>query len=244
MEEDTPIQTVNRITFYTRIVVFVIVSCTELYVVSKRRFKLDPSALITLSLYFTVTLIRFVSCFINNKGGGLDIKDDSPFQTAISLSCHTLISMSIYFFVFEMQAVRIQLEQLANFETLKQSNLKIRNFVMGITLIYGISYSTIRTVFSVDRQFVSTTEEVAYVITFTTKLILDIYVIILFSTVLSFFYQRRKQALSREALRMTPLNQLVLVTIFFLYFMRIAGSLYTFIVGILVLIPSVFNSTS
>lgn len=150
--------------------------------------------------------------------------------------------MSIYFFVFEMQAVRIQLEQLATFETLKQTNLKIRNFVMSITLLYGICYSTIRTVFSVDRQFVSTTEEVAYVITFTTKLFLDFYVIVLFSTVFSFFFQRRKQALSREALRMTPLNQLVLVTIFFLYFMRVAGSLYTFIVGILVLIPSVFNS--
>ena len=73
-------QTVNRITFYTRIVVFVIVSCTEMYVVSKRRFKLDPSALITLSLYFTVTLIRFLSCFVNQNGpGDLDVKDDSPF---------------------------------------------------------------------------------------------------------------------------------------------------------------------
>lgn len=30
--------------------------------------------------------------------------------------------------------------------------------------------------------------------------------------------------------------------IFFLFFMRILGSLYTFIVGILVLMPSVFNS--
>ena len=103
MEEDTAggIHTVSQITFYMRIIVFVIVSSTELYVVSKRRFKMDPSALITLSLYFTVTLIRFLSCFIN-QGGNLDIKDDSPFQTAVSLSCHTLISMSIYFFVFEM----------------------------------------------------------------------------------------------------------------------------------------------
>jgi hypothetical protein len=69
----------------------------------------------------------------------------------------------------------------------KQKNLKIRNFVMGITVIYGISYSTIRTVYSVDRKFVSTAEEVAYVITFTTKLLLDIYVIIIFSKVFSFF---------------------------------------------------------
>jgi hypothetical protein len=58
---------------------------------------------------------------------------------------------------------------------------------MGITVIYGISYSTIRTVYSVDRKFVSTAEEVAYVLTFTTKLLLDIYVIIIFSKVFSFF---------------------------------------------------------
>ena len=80
MVMDPAMQTVNRITFYIRIVVFAIVSCTELFVVSKRRFKMDPSALITLSLYFTVTLIRFLSCFINQNGpGDLDIKDDSPF---------------------------------------------------------------------------------------------------------------------------------------------------------------------
>ncbi len=108
MEEDTAMHTVNRITFFSRIIIFAVVSCVELYVVSRRRFKLDASALITLSLYFTVMLIRFLSCFINKDGaGGLDVKDDSPFQTAVSLSCHTLISMSIYFFVFEMQAVRI-----------------------------------------------------------------------------------------------------------------------------------------
>lgn len=35
---------------------------------------------------------------------------------------------------------------------------------------------------------------------------------------------------------------MILYTIFFLFFMRVAGSLYTFIVGILVLMPSVFNS--
>jgi hypothetical protein len=80
MKEDTAMQTVNRITFFSRIIVFAIVSSVELYVVSKRRFKLDPSALITLSLYFLVAFIRFLSCFINRDGpGSVDIKDDSPF---------------------------------------------------------------------------------------------------------------------------------------------------------------------
>jgi hypothetical protein len=79
----------------------VITTIVEFFVVSKRRFKMDPSALFTMSLYFTVMLIRFLQCFINQKGE-IDIKDDSPIQTGISLSCHTLISMSIYYFVFEM----------------------------------------------------------------------------------------------------------------------------------------------
>jgi hypothetical protein len=68
---------VNQITFFTRIFVFVIVSLAEVFVVSKRKFKLDPSALVTLSLYFTVTLIRFLSCFID-RNGEVDVKDDTP----------------------------------------------------------------------------------------------------------------------------------------------------------------------
>ncbi len=39
---------------------------------------MDPSALITMSLYFSVTFIRFLRGFINRGGGGIDIKDDSP----------------------------------------------------------------------------------------------------------------------------------------------------------------------
>lgn len=75
-----------------------------------RRFKLDPSALITLSLYFTAMLLRFLRCFLNSNGEGVDVNDDTPLQTGISLSCHTLISMTLYYFVFEMQAVRYQSE--------------------------------------------------------------------------------------------------------------------------------------
>jgi hypothetical protein len=115
---------------------------------------------------------------------------------------------------------------------------------MGITVIYGISYSTIRTIYAIDKKFVSAAEEVAYVITFTTKLMLDLFVIFLFMQTFSFFLQKRYQTLKKEALKMSPMNYMILYIIFFLFFMRIAGSLYTFIVGILVLMPSVFNSPS
>jgi len=42
----------------------------------------------------------------------------------------------------------------------------------------------------------------------------------------------------------TPFHQFVLYLIFFLLVMRILGSVYTFIVGVLVLIPTVFNSAA
>ena len=59
--------TVSTITFYANIVIFVGVSLAEFYVLSTRKLKLDPSALITLSLYFIVMLIRFLRCFISNN---------------------------------------------------------------------------------------------------------------------------------------------------------------------------------
>ena len=88
-------ETVDKISFYANIVIFLVVSVAEGFVLSARRLKLDPSALVTLSLYFTAMLIRFLrGFFTDNK--------DNAIQIGISLSCHTLISMSIYYFVFEM----------------------------------------------------------------------------------------------------------------------------------------------
>lgn len=91
------------ISFYSSILIFLGVTLAEGYVLQARRFKLDTSALITLSLYFIVMLIRFIRCLANHN-------HETPTQIGISLSCHTLISMSMYYFVFEMQAVKIQLE--------------------------------------------------------------------------------------------------------------------------------------
>ena len=90
---------VGDITYYTSILIFIVVLLAQGFVLSTRRLKLDPSALITLLFYFTVMLVRFLRCFI-----GADAS--SSVQIGISLSCHTLISMSIYFFVFEMNTVR------------------------------------------------------------------------------------------------------------------------------------------
>jgi hypothetical protein len=91
------------VTFYVSILIFVSVSLVESYVLLMRRLRLDPSALITLSLYFIVMLIRFIRSMVQGN-------IESPAQIGISLSCHTLISMSMYFFVFEMKSVQIQIQ--------------------------------------------------------------------------------------------------------------------------------------
>ena len=85
---------------------------------------------------------------------------------------------------------------------------------------------------------------ISYIITFTTKLLIDTYVFLIFIRALGYFLRRKRAALKREALMFTPFHQFVLYLIFFLLVMRILGSVYTFIVGVLVLIPSVFNSAA
>ena len=133
---------------YLSILIFVGVAVAEFYVLSVRRMKLDPSALITLSLYFTVMLIRFLKQFIADNV-------DTPASIGISLSCHTLISMSMYFFVFEMQTVKDQLSAVTSLEFAKFQYRTRRNktIVMILTLIYGVSYTVIRVLFAIHDQF-------------------------------------------------------------------------------------------
>jgi len=208
---DPNIKTVEQITFFTSIAVFVMVSAIEFYVVSKRKFKMDASALITMSLYFVVMLVRFLRCFVSSNGNGIDVESDSPLQTGISLTCHTLISMSMYFFVFEMQSVKLFVEFAAHDHSTyierKKSNLLQRNIVMGIAACYGISYTTIRTIHANNPEdnfegFM----KIAYIITFSIKLLLDFFAFTIFGIAFYYFLNRKRAALKREALIFTPLH--------------------------------------
>ena len=124
---------------------------------------------------------------------------------------------------------------------IKQARNKINKIiVMTVTSLYGVSYTTIRVLYN-EYLTISGANETLYIITFSVKLLLDIWMITLFIISLRYFLERKKTALKREALRLNPYNQFILISIFFLLFMRIAGSLYTFIVGIISLTP-VFNT--
>ena len=116
---------------------------------------------------------------------------------------------------------------------IKQARNKINKIiVMTVTSLYGVSYTTIRVLYN-EYLTISGANETLYIITFSVKLLLDIWMITLFIISLRYFLERKKTALKREALRLNPYNQFILISIFFLLFMRIAGSLYTFIVGII-----------
>lgn len=85
---------------------FFILLATYLYFFClKRRFhNLEAPAIWTLALYLIVSTIRFVRSFLSDEDRL------SPVQVGISLTCHSLISLTMYYFVFEMQAVVDQLE--------------------------------------------------------------------------------------------------------------------------------------
>jgi len=74
----------------------------------------------------------------------------------------------------------------------KNKNLLQRNIVMIIAACYGISYSTIRTVHANNpKQNFEGVMKIAYIITFSVKLILDAYAFIIFFFAFRYFLNRK-----------------------------------------------------
>ena len=88
----------NIASFFSDIIIFTVVLFVEAYIFFTKFSKLETHAVVTLLLYLSVAFIRFLRCFI-------DSNRQSPIQIGIELSCHTLMSMTMYYFTFEMQAV-------------------------------------------------------------------------------------------------------------------------------------------
>lgn len=176
----------SDITYYINILIFVSVTVVAVYLLSVRRLKLDPSALITLSLYFIAMLLRFLHSM-------LMFSMDAPECIGINLSCHSLISMTMYYFVFEMQRIKDQLtaktKQECNMFRLRTK--RNRKIVLILTLIYSVSYSTIRVLVAMKNNQFSPIETAIYIPTFSLKLILDLYVIGMFVVLLAYFQRRR-----------------------------------------------------
>ena len=90
----------NEISYYTDIIIFSIVFTVQLAIFVIRRFKIDTSATITLSVYLAAQFSRFLRSL-------LDPSRESPISLGVTVICTTVISMSMVHFVFEMQTVRI-----------------------------------------------------------------------------------------------------------------------------------------
>ena len=69
---------------------------------------------------------------------------------------------------------------------------------------------------------------ILFVISITLKLILDGIAFVVFIRSLNFFVARKKQSLKREALGFSPFNTFILLSVYFLLFMRILGTVFTF----------------
>lgn len=91
--------TLDIFMFFTLLLTFMF-----LFFVRLRPSMLESPALCTLALYFAVVLVRFIRCFLPEENRF------NPLQTGISLACHSLISLTMYYFVFEMVAVMDQLK--------------------------------------------------------------------------------------------------------------------------------------
>lgn len=101
--------------------------------------------------------------------------------------------------------------------------------------VYGVSYTTLRVLFAMQDAHFTLAEEIFYVPTFTVKLLLDAYMITLFVLTFKFFMERKLAAMMKgaHARGFTTFNLFVMYTMMGLIVMRIVGSLYTFIVGII-----------
>lgn len=179
----------------------------------------------TLLLYLAVVSIRCFRVFFD--------RNDTPLQTGISLCCDSLISIALYFFVFEMFAVREQLESHDSREYRRRTkrNNRLRAVIMGFAVIYAGVDTWFRIDIDLDEG-INTIETFVYIPIFSIKLILDFFAISIFYICFKFFYRQKLKALSKYKEKLTAFNLFIIVTVAILYGLRILDSMYDFAVGI------------
>lgn len=155
-----------------------------LFFIRLRPSMLETPALLTLALYFTVSLARFVRCFLSEEDRL------SPVQTGISLACHSLISLAMYYFVFEMQAVMDQLRasDSYDFKAREQRRKRNKTLVMSLGIAYTLLYVSIRVHMALGHGL-GAVEELVYIATFSIKPVLDFFAIYLFVNAFLYFYR-------------------------------------------------------
>ena len=88
---------------YLDIFLLVTVLIVQFYVFYSRFLKLEFTAVFTLLLYYVVILIRLInSCLVENEHSNLNLA-----ILGVNVACHSLISIILYYFIFEMKYVVI-----------------------------------------------------------------------------------------------------------------------------------------
>lgn len=147
MEAEPRTPSFSDVTQYTDMIIFPIVLASQLFVFIRRKFKLDVAAIITLLLYLFVMFIRFIRCFTKSGDNRF-----SPIQVGINIVCHTLISMTMYFFVFEMSSVKIQIEGGPMAIPRAETNRKVKYSVLAGIITYLVVYLTVRLISELGNQ--------------------------------------------------------------------------------------------
>ncbi|TNV77255.1 hypothetical protein FGO68_gene16163 [Halteria grandinella] len=223
MEAEPRTPSFSDVTQYTDMIIFPIVLASQLFVFIRRKFKLDVAAIITLLLYLFVMFIRFIRCFTKSGDNRF-----SPIQVGINIVCHTLISMTMYFFVFEMSSVKIQIEGGPMAIPRAETNRKVKYSVLAGIITYLVVYLTVRLISELGNQQLTHVELGLLYFSIALKLVLDILVMVIFMQVFIYFAKRKQTTLKREALTFSPFNKFILISVSILYASRIIGALFTF----------------
>ena len=141
----------------------------------------------------------------------------------------------MYHFVFEMMAVKDQLESKdsIDYQAKRKSKKLLKTSVMVTSIIYLISYTTIRTHMAANDDTLTILEEAFYIPTFSIKLVLDSIAIYIFAICLRYFYIQKRSALRKNGARFNYFNYLIISMITLLFILRIIGALYTFAICII-----------
>jgi hypothetical protein len=114
---------------------------------------MDPLAL-------AVATIRFVRCFLEEEDRM------SAVQVGIALTCHSLISLTMYFFVFEIKAVVNQLKAKDGYDykIMEKPRKFMKTLIMSAGAVYTVLYTVIRVQMALDDH-IPVAEEVLYILT-------------------------------------------------------------------------------
>lgn len=144
----------------------------------------------------------------------------------------------MYHFVFEMMLVRkIQ----TSLKSTKEATLRFKAIMITALFIQGVVYLTLRMLIEAGNTF-NTFVTTVFIASSSFKLLLDGTVFYIFIMNMVFFIGRKQACLKREALRFSPFNKFIMISIGFMFLMQILGTAFNFSNAVISLIDKIYKS--